>query len=369
MDNTITLQGNFVATGKRVDLSIPCGADWIRVYNLTALEQSTADLPFEFYWQKNMASGEGIAWVNQGAQVNNPVGVGGLVAGTGFVPLNQGYNSGISSQVRDSIRLSAPVAFTAVSNATQPVVTTGNTAGLQEGDVVYLSQTSGAIDANDLLGIPFEIDNIVANTSFRIKNVLEQAPGNAGTNGFWRRVVVGNTFYPELRYIVNIDTAGNVFGTMTSSVLQPVIVTSVDSGYQVGQEVTFHVSSSLNGMVEIDALSAPIIAVDPDFPSAFQVSLDTTGFTAFTFPLNADLALINNAYTPAHVVPAGEDTATALAAIPVANILSDASKNQLIIGMTLLGGNTTPGGIAGPAGSSGDVMFWQAGAVYSTNGM
>lgn len=368
MDNTITLQGNFVATGNRVDLPVPCGADWIRVYNMTALTQAAANLPFEFYWQKNMASGSGIAWTKDGAVANDPVTVGAIAAGGGFVPLNQGYSSGISSQVRDSIRLSAPVAFTAVSNATRPIVSTANTAGLQVGDVVFLSQTAGAIDANDMLGIPFEIDLIVANTSFRIKNILEQAPGSVGTNGFWRRVVVGNTFYPELRYIINIATAG-AFGALTATVLQPVVVTSVDSGYQVGQEVTFHVPSVLNGMVQIDALSAPIIAVDPAFPSAFQVSLDTTGFTPFLFPTNASLVLVNNEYTPAHVVPAGEDTATALAAIPVANILSDASFNQLIIGITLLGGNATPAGVAGPAGASGDVMFWQAGAVYSTNGM
>lgn len=366
-DNTITLQGNFVSTGKRVDLPIPCGADWIRVYNMDALSQNTVDLAYEFYWQKNMTSGGGIGWVLQGAQVNDPVSVGALVAGTGFLPLNQGYSSGISAQVRNSTKLSAPIAFTAVTDATRPVVTTASTAGLQNGDVVYLSQDAGAIDAGDLLGIPFEVDLVITDTSFRIKNILEQMPGNAGTNGFWRRLVVPNTFYPELRYIVNIATTG-AFGTLTATVLAPVITTSVDSGYVVGQEVTFHVSSAINGMVQIDALSAPIIAVDPATPSVFQVSLDTTGFSAFLFPTNADIALIR-AYTPAHVVPAGEDTATALAAIPVVDILSDASVNQLIIGMTLLGGNLTPGATAGPAGALNDVMFWQAGAVYSTNGM
>lgn len=366
-DNTVTLQGNFISTGGRVNLPVPCGADWMRVYNMTALTQNAANLAYEFYFQKNMTPGSGVGWTLLGAVANDPVTVGALAAGTGFIPLNQGYSSGISAQVRNSIQLSAPVAFTAVTNATRPVISTASTAGLQVGDVVYLSQVSGAIDANDVLGIPFEVDLIVANTSFRIKNTLEQAPGGAGTNGFWRRLVVPNTFYPELRYIVNIATTG-AFGTLTATALAPVIVTSVDSGYVVGQEVTFHVSSSLNGMTQIDALSAPVIAVDPATPSAFQVSLDTTGFSAFTFPTNAALVLVNNNYTPAHVVPAGENTATALAAIPVADILSDASLNQLIIGMTLLGGNATPGATAGPAGASGDLMFWQAGAVYSTNG-
>ncbi len=369
MDNTITLQGNFVSNGKRVDLNVPCGVDWIRVYNMTALNQGTADLGYEFYFQKNMTSGSGIGWVKLGStDANNSVTVGQLAVGSGFVPLNQGYSSGISSQVRDSIRLSSPVAFSAISNATQPVVTTASTAGLQAGDVVYLSQTAGNIDDAALLGIPFQVDTIVSNTSFRIANALDQAPGNAGTDGFWRRVVVGNTFYPELRYIVAITTSGSV-GALTASALQPVIVTSVDSGYLVGQEVTFNVPNAVNGMVEINSLSAPIIAVDPATPSIFQVSLDTTGFTPFVFPDNAELSLINNEYTPAHVVPAGMNTAVALAAIPVVDILSDATVNQLIMGVTLLGGNATPGGSAGPAGASGDVMFWQAGAVYSTNGM
>lgn len=367
-DNTVTLQGNFVSTGKRVNLPVPCGADWIRVYNMTALTQNAADLAFEFYWQKNMTPGTGIGWINNGAAAGKPVVIEALPAGSGFIPLNQGYSSGISSQVVNNIQLSAPVAFTAATNSQNPVISTANTAGLQVGDVVYLSQVSGAIDANDLLGIPFQIDTIVANTSFRIANALDNVPGSAGTNGFWRRVVVPNTFYPELRYIVSIVTTGTV-GSLTATALAPIVATSVDNGYVVGQEVTFNVSSALNGMTQINNLSAPVIAVDPATPSIFQVSLDTTGFSPFAFPTNAELVLVNNNYTPAHVVPAGENTATALAAIPVADILSDATVNQLIIGITLLGGNATPGGVAGPAGASGDIMFWQSGAVYSTNGM
>jgi len=365
-DDTIISQGSFTADGTRKVLSIRSDVDWMYVYNMTALTQTAANLQSTFYWQRGMAPGSGIVYTKLGAVANDPLTIGAIAAGTGFTLVNQGYSSGISSQVVNSIQLSAPIAFTAISNATRPVVTTANTSDLQVGDVVYLSQISGAIDANDLLGIPFEVDLIVVNTSFRIKNILEQAPGGAGTNGFWRRVVVPNTFYPELRYIVNIATTG-AFGTLTATVLKPVIVTSVDSGYLVGQEVTFNVTNVLNGMTQINLLSAPVIAVDPAFPSAFQVRLDATGFTPFVFPLNADLALVNNNYTPATVVPAGENTAEALAAVPVVDILSDATVNQLILGMQLSGGNVTPGATAGPAGASGDVMFWVAGKSFSVN--
>lgn len=355
MDNTIMTQGNFISTGGTENLSIPSGADWIRVYNMTALEQAAADLPYEFYWQLGMTPGGGISWTKDGAtSATDSVTVGALAVGTGFLPLNQGFNTGVSAQIKNSSQVSQPVAFTAISNNVNPQITTASIAGsgvaLQTGDVVRLSQTAGAIDANNLLGIDFQV-TVNNDTHFTITNALEQAPGAGGTNGFWRKVTVGNTFYPELRYIVDIAT-----GATTN------VRTSVDHGYQIGQLVTFNIPSTLNGTTQLNQLSGAIISVPSE--DVFVVDIDSSSFTPFVFPTIAAVAAVNNNYTPAHVVPAGMDTATALSQIPVADILSDATRNQLILGMSLLGGNSTPGGIAGPAGSSGDQMFWQAGTVY-----
>ncbi len=355
MDNTIMMQGNFTSTGKTVNLSIPSGADWIRVYNFTALDQAAADLPFEFYWQLGMDPGGGIAWTKDAlTSAEESVTVGALTVGAGFLPLNQGYNSGISAQVRNSTQVSKPVAFSATSNNVNPQITTTSILAsgvvLETGDVVRLSQDSGSIDANDLLGIDFQI-TVDNDTHFTITNALSQAPGAGGTNGFWRKVTVGNTFYPEFRYIVDI-AAG----------LTTLITTSVDHGYLVGQLVTFNITSTLNGMTQLNQLTGPILSIFS--ASSFEVDIDTSSFTPFQFPTIAAVAAINNAYTPATVVPAGMDTATALDAIPVANILSDATRNQLIIGMSLLGANIAANGAAGPAGAVGDSMFWQAGTVY-----
>ncbi|MGJ0429586.1 hypothetical protein [Methylobacter sp.] len=363
-DNTIITQGSFVSDGNRKVLSIRSDLDWMYVYNMTALTQAAGNLGSTFYWQRGMTPGSGVVYTKLGAVANDPLTIGALAAGTGFTLVDQGYSSGISSQVRNSDQVSAPVAFTATSNATRPVISTADTSGLQVGDIVRLSQAAGAIDADDLLGIDFQIDAITANVNFRIANALQQAPGAGGTNGFWRRVTVPNTFYPEWRYVVNIATAG-AFGTLTATVLAPVVVTSVDSGYLVGQEVTFNVPSVLNGMTQINTLSAPIIAVDPATPSVFQVRLDTTGFTPFVFPTIAQVAA-DGPYTPATVVPAGMNTAEALAAVPVVNILSDATVNQAIIGMQLSGG-AAAGLNAGPAGADGDQMFWVAGKSFSVN--
>ncbi len=364
-DNTIISQGNFTSTGGRKILSIRSDVDWMYVYNMTALTQAAANLGSVFYWQRGMTPGSGIVETKLGAVANDPLTIGALAAGTGFTLIDQGYNSGVSSQVVNNIQLSAPIAFTAVTNATRPVVSTANTGDLQNGDIVYLSQTAGAIDANDVLGIPFQVDLVVVNTSFRLSNALHNAPGGAGTNGFWRRQVTPNTFYPEYRYIVDIITAGAV-GILNATTLQPVIRTSVDSGYQIGQEVTFNVPSVLNGMVQINTLSAPIIHLDPAIPSVFQVRLDVSAFTPFVFPTNAALVLVGNRYTPATVVPAGMNSAEALAAIPPVDFLSDATVNQLILGMQLSGGATV-GANAGPAGAAGDAMFWVAGKSFSVD--
>ncbi len=365
-DNTIILQGNFTSTGGRKVIPIRSDVDWMYVYNVTALSQGVANLGATFYWQRGMAPGSGIVETILGAVASDPLTIGALPAGTGFTLINQGFDTGVSAQIKNSIKLSAPIAFTAVTDATQPVVTTADTFNLQDGDVVYLSQAAAAIDANNLLGIPFQVDTVVLNTSFRIRGPLDQAPGNAGTNGFWRRLVVPNTFYPEIRYIINIVTAGAV-GTMVATPFAPVIFTSVDSGYQIGQEVTFNVPSALNGMTEINTLSAPVIHLDPAVPAAFQVRLDVSAFTPFDFPLNADLVPLDGRYTPATVVPAGMNSAEALAAIPPVDFLSDASVNQLVLGMQLSGGNTTANQNAGPAGAVGDVMFWRAGKSFSVD--
>lgn len=353
MDNTIIQQGRFTSDGTRKVLSIRSDLDWMYVYNYTQLAQATADRNAYFYWQRGMTSGGGVFWRKLGAVANDPLTMGALTAGYGFTLLNEGYSSGVSAQLGNSTQVGPAVAFTATSNNVNPQITTGSTATLQTGDVVRLYQT--AIDADDLLGIDFQI-TVNDGTHFTITNALQQAPGAGGTNGFWRRVTVGNTFYPEARYIVNISVANP---------LAPVVTTSVDHGYVVGQLVTFNVPSSLNGMTQIDNLSAPITAVTA---STFTVDLDTTGFSAFVFPTIAQVGAVNGNYTPAKVVPAGEDTASALVAVPQANILSDAFVNQAIIGMVLGGaGGSATAAQDGPAGANNDVMYWVAGKSFSVS--
>jgi len=73
--DTIIEQGRFVSTGADVTLNLRQGVDWIRVYNTTALAQGAADLAYEFYWQRGMATtGQlGLFWTKLGAVASDPI--------------------------------------------------------------------------------------------------------------------------------------------------------------------------------------------------------------------------------------------------------------------------------------------------------
>lgn len=345
MSNAIIQQGRFTSTGLEKTLTIRSDVDWMTVYNETKTAVNNVDRPTNFYWQRGMAAGLGLKTVKLGTQALDPLTNGQTAAGAGFTLVNQGSDAVVS----------AGVAFTAISNATAPVVLTANTSLLQVGDVVRLSQPAALKDANALDGIDWQISAINPNVSFTIRGVLPNTVG-AGTAGIWRKVNISSIFYPQTRYIINITTANPLF---------PIVTTSVDHGYKVGQEVRFHISKTVMGaaygMTQIDNIVAPITAVTA---STFTVSLDTTGFTAFAFPTTANYPAAG--ITPAYVGPVGEDTATALNAVPQANILSDATVNTALIGMKL-GAGTAAGVDVGPAGEVNDVMYWVAGKSFSVS--
>ena len=113
------------------------------------------------------------------------------------------------------------------------------------------------------------------------------------------------------------------------------------------------VSATAYGMTELNGLKGTIIDLsDSSIPASdvntFTVDIDSSGFTAFSFPLTG-----NYPFTPAQVIPVGEDTAAALAFNQ--NVLSDSIVNTAYLGMVLKGGAGLPGG------ADNDVVYWVAG--------
>src|ERR1700685_1017090 len=314
MDGTILSQGTFrtpgsnttnntIANGNQMIVQIPSNADWMWVYNYTsygvagtntATFQGTANAQtgMKYYWQRGMPQGQ--ALVEYKTNAANSSNADLLLTG-GFT-LYDPSNTAITPL------LSAPVATTAVTNATRPVVSTASTAGISVGSIVRLSSNAQTDDT----GPEFVVGAVTVNTSFTLltaTNPLANVPGAiGGGSGFYRIVNRDHMFYPRNRYIVNITQAVN-----------PIVSTSVPHGMTAGQAIRFHIPS-VSGMVQLNSTAynnykyASILAVNDDYN--FVIDIDTTSFTAFTWPTVAQ----QPAGYPI-MVPVGENTAVSLASI------------------------------------------------------
>jgi hypothetical protein len=327
MNGTIIQQGRFTATGATTILNIRSDVDWIRVYNSTVSYAAGADTGAEFYWQRGMTQGRGTIYTK--TTTTNALQVGQIAVQGGFTLIDQSIQT-----------LGPVVALSAISNAATPVVSTASTAGLSNGDVVRLYNVTGG---QQLGGIDFTIGSIVANTSFTLAFMAQIA---AATTGSYRKVNFNPLFYPRRRFISKIASVGTT----------TVITMTVTHQFTVGQEVRFiipTVDATHYGMTELNGVQASIIAVDL-VNNTITIDIDSSGFTAFAFPLTS-----SPGFTPAQVVPVGEDTATALNFN--VDILGDATENQGIIGIQMAAGTLSPAGVAS------DVIFWVAGKSFSVD--
>jgi hypothetical protein len=391
MDGTILGQGTFVASpigasglgairtySNPYIAAVPSGVDWIRVLNYSAYGSNgvttanfqgtgNASIGFEFYWQRGMP--QGTALVQYKGAASAAVDADVLLTG-GFTLYDP------SGQTPGAIPLlSAPVATTATTNATQPVVSTGSTAGLTVGSVLRMSNTA----QSDVNGIDMVVSAITVNTSFTLLfagNALATAPGAIGGTGFYRIVNFDPIFYPRRRYITNITQAAN--GQVS---------TSVPHQYVAGQAVRFNIPN-VSGMIQLNPtpgnnyLTATVVTVVDSYN--FTININTSAFNAFTWP-----TIAQQPSSFPEVTPLGEDTASALLSTqpqtPIdifgnqifntnTGILSDSTVNTAFLGMIFgSGGNGSALGtpILGPAGSgatsnagvisSPDTLYWVAG--------
>lgn len=361
MDGTILGQGSFIvpATVVNKTIQIPSNADWISVRNFT--QQSTAGVAapnsagYEFFWQRGMAAGSALIrykTVTTNAAVDDTILTGGF---TLFDP------SGQSVGAQPVIGLA--VATTASTNATRPVVSTGNTAGVSVGSVVRLNSTA----QTDVNGVDFVVGAVTANTNFTLltaSNPLATAPGAIGGAGFYRLVNVDPLFYPRNRTVVNVTQA-----------VTPTVGTSVAHGMTPGQQIRFSIptlATGAAGMTQLNGVAATVLTVVDAY--TFTINVDTSAFTAFVWPTIAQ----QPSGFP-QMVPFGEDTATALTAtgsqIPgtpgaqingtQSGILADSTVNTGYLGMILgtgAAGVVLTTAITGPAGTTaGDVVYWRVG--------
>jgi len=324
-----TNQGTFTSAGTGVDIGLRSNVDWMWVYNYT--QMATNQNPgrvVQAYWQRGMLPGTGIAYT----KTNSSNAMNGTVfAGGGFTLYDNTVNTP-----------GASVALTSISNATPPRVLVASTAALSDGDIVRIFNTAGA---QQLGGLDFTI-NVIDATHFDLEYM--RAIVAAAGPGSYRVIPYNPYFYPPTRVISKISQAANAIVTLT-----------VTHAFTIGQVIRFTVpvvTSTAFGMSELNGVQATIIDVgeaDVDGKTnTITVDVDTTGFTAFAWPLTT-----NPAFTPAQVTPVGMNTAASI--FYNTNIIGDAEVNIGQIGITI------GGGANGPAGSAGDVIYYVAGKSYN----
>lgn len=371
MDGTILSQGTFTVPAAGVVqqlINIPSAADFMWVKNFTqAGINGAGNTGINFYWQRGMAAGSGMV------EYKTAAGVAQLSQDTyvsaGFTLLDS------SNQVPG-----ASNALTAITAANPPVVTTAATLPAVGSIVRIINPNNQA----QIGGMDFTVTAAGGGT-FTIGN-MSLVNSVASTAGFWRQLPFDPIFYPRRRFI-----------TWIRSAVQAVIYLSVTHQFAVGQLVrlSFPGGSAVWGnFAALDGVQASIVAVnvaragnEPNNAGTannIQVNVDTSAFGNWNvfgaggnqnFPPAGAVA-----FSPAQVVPEGEDSGLSLSSanaqvpldfngLPVVGanngLLSDATVNLAIQGMILgVGGNGTALGaaIAGPAGSAAaDVMFWVAG--------
>jgi len=334
-NNTIIQQGDFTSDGTDKIIALRSDVDWVKVYNLTNIAASTQWAGVTWHWQREMASDDAVTEFHATASQITSM-------STSLIGYNGATYRGISLIDSSNREPGGAVAVTGGTNTTQPVYSTADTGTMIAGSVVRISNT--AHDTID--GLDFTVDTVTADTSFRLANTLATAPGVISGAGFYRLIApnttVYNMWYPKKRVIANISQAA-----------AGVVTTLVDHGYTTGQQMRMSVPST-NGMIQ---LNGQLVTVTNLTASTFSINVDTTGYTAFNFPLPAI-----SPYTPAQVIPVGEAVNEAYV-----NLLDDATRNTAFIGMVLGTSAAAAVALGSPGGTNGDVIKWVAGKSFATD--
>lgn len=332
----IISQGKFTQAATAVPkfIPIPSGVDRMEVINYTGSDGATNGKGTSYLWQRGMATDGGLIYYHP--------------AGDQTLAVNAIASGGFTLVDSESVVYGASTSATGLSNATSMVVTTANTAGIvANSTVVRLLVESGdtLTDYETVVNKDFLVVSVNSGADFTL-DALATAPGLTTGTLHFKIVYVDTPFYPRARIIAQITT-----GTTTE------VYTTVPHGLTTGQKIRFSIPSTsgmtqLNPTTDNQYLSATVTIHATD-TARFTADVDSTGFTAFSYPISTQ-APVSFPY----IIPFGMDSAKAISSN--AEISADARVNTARLGMILGLGSNATAGLTGPAGAANDVMYWSA---------
>lgn len=311
--------GEFTADGADKEIIIRADADRIVIENQTEIAATNSGHGFRYTWHESLARNMFMEY-HPAADHTSAIDV----VSDRFLITMPFYSNGVGELI----------SITAGTNATQPVYSTSDTSNLIDGSIVSIYDT----DQENLNRFYFSVTDVIANTSFKLKNALATAPGiTAGAGGSYmvaaKKLFGYDEYFESVRNISNVTQAGSA-----------VVTTIVDHSFSVGQNIKF-IIPAVYGMVELDGLCASITAITA---TTFTVSIDSTAFTAFTFPVYTD-APFDKAFAEATEFCYANEEGV------IYDLDDSVSGDELACVVISL-----KAGATGPAGLSGDKIRWTA---------
>ena len=307
MSNLSLIQrGSLTSDGTAQSINLPNGATYFRAQNMTqaATTQATGR-GVNFEWFPSMATDSALEW----KKTNSTDALNMVVVTSG------GFTYRVAPQQPE-----AAFTISSITNATPAVVTTTAPHGYSNGDRVRVYGTTGALQYSTM---DFTVSS-VASTTFTLLGL--NTPGSAATGGSVRRIAKNSEVLPEYVYITGVTQA-------TSAV----VTLSLAHNFVVNQVLYFDVPSDM-GMTQLNGLSGKVTAVGT---YTVTVDIDSSGFTAFAFPATGTRMQF------ASVGSSGQRNSYNSTTVPF-------HSGNYIPQMILAAGAQSP------AGSTGDVVEWEA---------
>ena len=313
MDGTIIQQGRFTSDGTAVDLNIRSDVDWIEVINET--QWATTQTPgrgIKFEWQRGLSDGHAFEYTK--ADGANTLQAEKVTSG-GFDLL--------------PIVASSLITGTTITKAAPPVCT-ATAHGFSNEDLVVLTSLTNMTQLGVIL---FTIGSVTTNT-------FELSFFDTNTANFTAETSFQVRSLPEFDYSDSVNWISSITTGTTTQV--QLTANAPHLSYTVGKIIRFTIPEAY-GMSQMNGLSGEILSINTT-TNTYTVDINSSSFDAFAYPANS-------------AIPSSVPIVTSIG--NVSNSSEDALTNLDFIGIKL------SAGIDGPAGSSGDVVYWKTGKSFS----
>ncbi len=330
---TLITQGSFTSAGVAVNIPLPSSCDYFKTINMTQLATTQATgrgVMFEWFGNPSFAQYSAIEWskTNSTSALNMT-----LVTSGGF------------NYVTSYPNPEAAFVGTAITAAT-PAVASGFTAlPYNNGDRVYLYATTGMLQIG---GMPFTVSS-VSSTGFTLLGLPAAGFSAAATAVTARRAPLYDPVLPEALFVTAVSQAAQAVVTCSTDTTNAIFV---------GQKLVFQIPSSfgmtqLNNSNQPQSLPAIVTAVN-HAAYQFTINVNTTNYTAFSFPASTTSP---TAPLFATVAPAGSYASYNPQTLTYTGYNQSVGPFHTALPTPYM---TLYAGAQSPAGSTSDVIVWQA---------